>query len=82
MIDEKVNFTEAKQVLDYLFKMLDKEYELEVVEDNNYILGRVGKILVNKKEVGRIGEIAPRVLKNWKISLPVSSIELDLSFLD
>lgn len=82
LIDEKVNFTEAKQVLDYLFKMLDKEYELEVVEDNNYILGRVGKILVNKKEVGRIGEIAPRVLKNWKISLPVSSIELDLSFLD
>ncbi len=82
LIDEKVNFTEAKQVLDYLFRMLDKEYELEEVEDNNYILGRVGKILVNKKEVGRIGEIAPRVLKNWKISLPVSSIEMDLGFLD
>lgn len=82
LIDEKVNFTEAKQVLDYLFKMLDREYELEVVEDNNYILGRVGKILVNKKEIGRIGEIAPRVLRNWKISLPVSSIELDLEFLD
>ncbi len=82
LIDEKISFTDAKQVLDYLFKMLDKEYELEVVEDNNYILGRVGKVLVNKKEVGRIGEVAPRVLKNWKINLPVSAIELDLSFLD
>jgi phenylalanyl-tRNA synthetase beta chain len=82
LIDEKISFTDSKQVLDYLFKMLDKEYELEVVEDNNYILGRVGKVLVNKKEVGRIGEVAPRVLKNWKINLPVSAIELDLSFLD
>lgn len=82
LIDEKISFTDAKQVLDYLFKMLDKEYELEVVEDNNFILGRVGKILVNKKEVGRIGEVAPRVLKNWKINLPVSAIELDLSFLN
>lgn len=78
LIDEKANFTEAKQILDFLFKMLDKEYLLEEVEDNNYILGRVGKIIFNGEEVGRIGEIAPRVLRNWKISLPVSAIELEL----
>ncbi len=78
LIDEKVNFTDAKQILDYLFKMLDKEYTLEEVENNNYILGRVGNVIYNGKKVGIIGEVAPRVLKNWKISLPVSTIELDL----
>ena len=76
--DEKVTFTDAKQVLDYLFKMLDKKYSLKEVEDNNYILGRVGEIIVGGKAIGKIGEVAPRVLKNWKISVPVSAIEIDL----
>lgn len=79
--DEKVNFTNLKMILDYLFKMLNKEYELEEVEDNNYIAGRIGKIIVDKKEIGKIGEIAPRVLKNWKIKVPVAGIELKLNFL-
>lgn len=78
LIDEKMGFTEIKQVLDYLFKMLDIEYALEDVEDSNYITGRCGKILVNKKEIGRIGEIAPRVLRNWKIRLPTVGLELEL----
>jgi len=79
--DEKANFTELKQVLDYLFKMLDKEYKIEECENNNFISGRVGKIIVNEREIGVIGEIAPRVLKNWKIGYPVPALELNLSSL-
>jgi phenylalanyl-tRNA synthetase beta chain len=81
MIEEKMNFTELKQVLDYLFKMLDKKYVIENVENNNYISGRVGKILSEGKEIGYIGEIAPRVLKNYKIKMPVVALEIDLDFL-
>ncbi len=81
MIDEKTTFTELKQVLDYLFKMLDMEYNLEEIEDSNYILGRVGKIMVEGKEVGVIGEMAPRVIKNWKIKMPIVSLEINLDFL-
>ncbi len=81
LIDEKITFTNAKQILDYLFKMLDKEYKIEEVEDNNYISGRVGKILVDGVEVGRVGEIAPRVLRNWGIGMPVVGFEFDLSLL-
>ena len=79
MIDEKMGFTEMKQILDYLFKMLGIEYILENIEDSNYIIGRCGKVIVNEVEVGRIGEIAPRVLRNWKIRMPVVGCELDLS---
>jgi len=81
MIDERMGFTEMKQVLDYLFKMLDIKYSFENVEDSNYIVGRCGKILVEGKEVGRVGEIAPRVLKNWKIRMPVVGCEMGLGFL-
>ena len=81
MVDEKMNFTELKQVVDYLFKMLGVEYSIENVDDSNYIIGRCGKVIVNRNEVGVIGEIAPRVLKNWKIKMPTVAIEIDLDWL-
>ncbi|MCK4997267.1 phenylalanine--tRNA ligase subunit beta [Candidatus Pacearchaeota archaeon] len=81
LIDEKINFTELKQVLDYLFKMLNIEYLIENVENNNYIIGRCGKIIVDGKDIGFIGEVAPRVLKNWKIKLPMVALEIGLDFL-
>ena len=82
LIDEKVNFTELKQVLDYLFKMLDVKYSIESVDNSNYIIGRCGKIIVEGKDIGFIGEIAPRVLKNWKIKMPMAALEIKLDFLN
>jgi len=81
MVNEEINFTELKQVLDYLFKMLSVEYTIEEAENNNYIGGRVGKILVDGNEVGFIGEVAPRVLRNWKVKMPVVALEIDLGWL-
>jgi phenylalanyl-tRNA synthetase beta chain len=75
---EKVNFTELKQILDYLFKMLGLEYKIEAVENSNYISGRCGRIILNEKDIGFIGEIAPRVLKNWKIKMPVVAMEIGI----
>jgi phenylalanyl-tRNA synthetase beta chain len=77
--DEKVNYTELKQTLDYLFKMLDLKYEVENSENGNYIPGRVAKIKIDGKDAGYIGEIAPRVLKNWKIKVPVVALEINLN---
>ena len=37
--------------------------------------------MVEGKEIGRIGEIAPRVLKNWKIKVPVVSLELNIDMI-
>jgi phenylalanyl-tRNA synthetase beta chain len=78
LVDEKINFTEIKQVLDYLFRMLGKEYKLEETEASEFIIGRTGKIIVDKKQIGIIGEVAPRVLKNWNINMPVVALEMDL----
>ena len=68
--------------MDYLFKMLGVEYSIEDVDNSNYIIGRCGRIIVNGNEVGKIGEIAPRVLKNWKIKMPVVACEIGIRFLD
>src|SRR3989338_5015043 len=81
IIDEEVIFTDLKQILDYLFKMIDKSYEIKETNNNNYIEGRVGEIIIDGKSMGYIGEIAPRVLKNWKIKTPVISLEINIDLL-
>lgn len=78
LVDEKANFTELKRILNYLFKMLDKKYELRESEEDNFIVGRQGEIFLEGKSIGFIGEVSPRVLKNFKISVPVSALEIDL----
>ena len=82
LCDENIRFTEIKQVLEYMFKMLNIEYEIKEVDDINYFIsGRVGKIVIKKDgealDIGIIGEISPQVLKNFKLGLPVVALELD-----
>jgi phenylalanyl-tRNA synthetase beta chain len=78
--DPKTGFTEIKQILDYLMRMLDlgDKYQLEPAEQHSFITGRCAKVIVDKKEIGYIGEIEPKILNNQKISTPVSALELGL----
>lgn len=78
LCDNKTNFTSIKQVLDYLFNALNLKYSLKSEDLGAFIPGRVGKIVVNNKEIGSIGEINPQVLTNFKLDVPVSALELDL----
>lgn len=72
------NFTEIKQILEYLGRMLDFKFKIEETKDERFIEGRVGKILLDNKEIGIIGEISPQTLKSWHLKMPVSSFELDV----
>ena len=73
------NFTEAKQILDYLFNSLGLKYNLDEVEHDSFIKGRVGKIYCNNKEIGYVGEINPKVLDNFNLEIPVAGFEIKLS---
>jgi phenylalanyl-tRNA synthetase beta chain len=84
LCDEKANFTEIKQILDYLTRMLDKKYEIEETEHPSFVTGRCGKIIITnnktKKQetIGILGEIAPFVIKNNKIKMPIALLEIDI----
>ena len=79
---EKANFTEIKQFLDYLTRMLDLKYTIKETTHPSFIPGRVGEVFIikNDKEqsIGIIGEITPSILKNNKIKMPVASLEISL----
>ncbi len=77
--DSNVDFTQIKQILDYLLRMLDLNYEIEELDHPSFIEGRVGKIIINNQEVGIIGELSPDVLRNWDLEFPVSTFELNIS---
>ena len=77
----KSNFTEAKQVLDYIFQSLGKLYLLKPTNTPSFIPGRAAEIILNKHSIGVIGEVHPKVLNNWKLKTPVTSIEIDLDAL-
>ena len=74
------NFTEIKQIFEYLFKMMDIKLEIkELVEAPiHFIEGRVADIILENKSIGFIGEIHPKILRNWKIKMPVAIFEINL----
>jgi len=74
----RVTFTEAKEILDSAIRHLGFEYELEEIEHPSFIPGRAGKIVVEGKVIGVVGEVHPKVLENWGIEMPVAAFELFL----
>jgi len=74
------NFTEIKQILEYLSKMKEIKISFEEPEKfpAHFIDGRIAKIILEKKEIGFIGEIHPKILRNWKIKMPVAIFEINL----
>jgi phenylalanyl-tRNA synthetase beta chain len=77
--DTNANFTTMKQILDYLMRMLGKNYSLEnQSNEKTFIEGRSAKIMLEGKEIGSFGEVSPQILSNLKIKMPVALLELDI----
>lgn len=72
------NFTDIKQVLEHLGRMLGKDFKINEGQDSRFIEGRCGRVVLNGKDRGVIGEITPQVLKDWRIRMPASCLEMNV----
>ncbi len=74
------NFTELRQSIEYLFRMLGLKVEIRESEKiiNHFIEGRFAEIYLDNSLIGVVGEIHPRILRNWKIKMPVALLEISL----
>jgi len=74
------NFTEIKQILEYLAKMTGLVIEFKEPAESpvHFIDGRVAEIYLNNKKIGFLGEIHPKILRNWKIKMPIALFEISL----
>lgn len=82
----KANFTEARQILDYLLRMFEVEYTAIEAEQGCFLPGRCGKAVQkdskkNEHIVASLGELHPQVLENFGLEMPVAVLELNLSVL-
>ena len=80
----QADFTEIKQMLDYLLGQLDIEFETREENHATFIPGRVARVSVKdskgkNKDVAYVGEVHPQVLENFELDYPVAVFELNLS---
>ena len=76
---ENANYTEMRQILDYLLKCFGLSCDIEEAEHNSFIDGRCGRAIVKGKKIAYLGEIHPAVLSNWGLEMPVAAMEINLS---
>jgi len=78
----KANFSEMKSFVESILSNLGiKGYKIEESSFPCYISGRVAKIVVSGKPLGRFGEIHPEVVSNWELEMPVAAVEMNVDLL-
>ena len=75
------SFETSHQIIESLFKQIGLQYSLKRSTLALFIEGRSADVVISGKVVGKIGEIALEVLENFKIQVPVSGFELQLSLI-
>jgi len=79
--DREVTLTDLLAILKSLSLQLGFSYKLEPIDHPSFIPGRTAKIIVNKKSLGILGEIHPRVLLNFELNVPIIAVEINLNVL-
>jgi phenylalanyl-tRNA synthetase beta chain len=75
------DYNEAASFAATLLYFLGKEYAIAEAEDPRFISGRQARIIYKGEPVGILGEIHPRVLEAWGVTMPCSGAEIDLEYL-
>jgi phenylalanyl-tRNA synthetase beta chain len=74
----KADYTEIRQVLEYLCRTLGLQCVIEEAEHQSFIPGRAAQFKLNGKQVAIFGELHPQVITNFGLDMPVAAAELNL----
>lgn len=75
----KANFSEIKGVFNGLLSSFGLQYSVKEEEYPYFIEGRSCALDIEGAYIGKMGELNPEVLYNFKLEMPVSAFEIDLS---
>jgi phenylalanyl-tRNA synthetase beta chain len=71
-------FTEIRSCLDTLLGSIGVKFEVVPTTHPSFLEGRTGEVMVGQKRLGVVGELHPRVIRAWGLSLPVAAFELEI----
>jgi len=80
-VHHKAAFTEAKSLVLSLLRDVGLQGSVEPADDANFIPGRAAAVIVAGKEIGRFGEVHPRILEAYELSQPAIAFELEVAAL-
>ena len=71
-------FTEIRSCLDTLLGSIGVKFEVVPTTHPSFLEGRTGEVMSGQKRLGVVGELHPRVIRAWGLSLPVAAFELEI----
>ncbi|MBN1242971.1 MAG: phenylalanine--tRNA ligase subunit beta [Spirochaetales bacterium] len=74
----EANYNEAASVVAALFYYLGEDWSIEESDDGRFIPGRQARLMRKGTSVGVFGELHPRVLENWGVTVPAVAGEIDI----
>jgi phenylalanyl-tRNA synthetase beta chain len=77
-IHTAAGFTEIRSCLDTLLKSIGLKFKVEPTTHPSFLEGRTGKVISEEKPLGTLGELHPRIIREWGLSLPIAAFELEI----
>jgi phenylalanyl-tRNA synthetase beta chain len=71
-------FTEIRSSLDALLHGIGLKFEVEPLIHPSFLEGRAGAVSSHGRQFGIVGELNPRIIRAWGLSLPVAGFELEI----
>jgi phenylalanyl-tRNA synthetase beta chain len=75
------DYNETASFVSTFLYFLGKEYSIAEAEDPRFIPGRQARVIYKGDPIGIFGEIHPRVLEAWSVTMPCAAAEIDLEYL-
>jgi phenylalanyl-tRNA synthetase beta chain len=77
-IHTAAGFTEIRSCLDTLLRSIGLKFKVEPTTHLSFLEGRTGKVMWAEKPLGIVGELHPRIIREWGLSLPIAAFELEI----
>jgi len=74
--DTSADFREIKSIAEALFHSMGTDASYERIDHPSFIKGRCATMMIDGESAGLIGELHPRVLRNFQLESPVCALEL------
>ncbi len=77
-IHTAAGFTEIRSCLDTLLASIGLKFEVVPTNHPSFLEGRTGEVISGQKRLGVVGELHPKTIRAWGLSLPVAAFELEI----
>jgi len=77
--DVSANYTQLKSIVEYVLSLLGIQINIRRDKHPSFIEGRCAAIYLNGEKIGVMGEVHPKVLLNFGLTIPTVAAEIDLT---